>query len=850
VSAAIDPTSSFGPVAILVLALLALAAVLAIASPLAFNFTWRDERDEVMWAVATGFIVALSLILPVILIVWSPWPTYVRFALCLAVLLVGLFMASRQWLRRSIRVAGSIGILLVCALVVDIGRDADQDAANEVQPATAASQQVAAMATTHARAVARNRTDLLEQRERLDRERRVSLVSRVATMARAVERTDRDEGRAALALARAIQSPTPDVLRDKRRLYEDSFHAATASPKESQLHRLVTTALNARTAIHNIDQRQAALERAAQHVADMLGDSDNTTQATLDVAVARLELRELIYRRTLGHRHADGAVDAARDELSAAVTVPATADKETLPLPDALAGGGDAIVRDLTGSSEHLPLELDLASWLFLAVLGLFAWQIIERRSGQRLKGPVSVDFSPLPAESIADKTDYEAPFRVALFENVREPGLAPGGTSTAPVTDFAELASILPATWLKPLIQMLQRLLSAPYGYRAVVDVVPPPLQPSPPRDAGSPSALPLAGAARSRAEPAPAAPTKGAWSILVRITDVANGQQIEVFEEAGSSIQEAARIAGYRAAATVLGRSRRTPTWARWPGDTARALAAYSSGGDRGTVDLERAVALAPNSGILLHLLADNYELEDRHAEAMALYARVVSQYPRHVASHYRLAASLQIISNKIEERWYAHPLNRRIFFGEALEHAVSRLNNRPADPAQARKHASTTETEFRDLSRQLHLRLNRATNMWNLTLRLLRQSERDLWIPAILNPIDPFGLRQRAHWIPKSGTLLVDDDTGDVEKAEKKAKDPRSWWQLSYNLACYYASRKDDTEMSLFWLNSALTRNGFENLSVEWLKMDPDLRSLRGHPGFEAIVAARSTEKTGGT
>jgi tetratricopeptide (TPR) repeat protein len=55
--------------------------------------------------------------------------------------------------------------------------------------------------------------------------------------------------------------------------------------------------------------------------------------------------------------------------------------------------------------------------------------------------------------------------------------------------------------------------------------------------------------------------------------------------------------------------------------------------------------------------------------------------------------------------------------------------------------------------------------------------------------------------------------------------------------YNLACYDALC-GQSEKALDWLREALALNpGF----VEWSRQDPDLESLRGLPGYQAIYSS---------
>ena len=65
--------------------------------------------------------------------------------------------------------------------------------------------------------------------------------------------------------------------------------------------------------------------------------------------------------------------------------------------------------------------------------------------------------------------------------------------------------------------------------------------------------------------------------WKVLVRVTDVTNGQQISIKTVTAATPNDACRQAGLWAAAIILERSTRVPSWAHWSTATTDSLAKY---------------------------------------------------------------------------------------------------------------------------------------------------------------------------------------------------------------------------------------------------------------------------------
>ena len=75
---------------------------------------------------------------------------------------------------------------------------------------------------------------------------------------------------------------------------------------------------------------------------------------------------------------------------------------------------------------------------------------------------------------------------------------------------------------------------------------------------------------------------------------------------------------------------------------------------------------------------------------------------------------------------------------------------------------------------------------------------------------------------------------------------ANKPDSWWQISYNAACAYATcvqADPDRVVNAFGLlEQTVAHPGIHQLTANWVKLDPDLQSVRlsDPPRFERFAA----------
>jgi hypothetical protein len=159
----------------------------------------------------------------------------------------------------------------------------------------------------------------------------------------------------------------------------------------------------------------------------------------------------------------------------------------------------------------------------------------------------------------------------------------------------------------------------------------------------------------------------------------------------------------------------------------------------------------------------------------------------------------------------------------------------------------------TFFDNLAAAAFRHLESSAGVTSTVVSSLRRSERDVFWPPGRPKFGRRTARSRTEWLVKSATLTAPPTTGHPEPAHldevrTEARRTDSFWQLSYNLACYYATReaiapsgdaskvRDDLEEAAKWLETALERPGSGQMARGWLATDPDLSPLHGTPRFE--------------
>ncbi|MCM0639380.1 TPR end-of-group domain-containing protein [Cellulomonas wangsupingiae] len=544
--------------------------------------------------------------------------------------------------------------------------------------------------------------------------------------------------------------------------------------------------------------------------------------------LAMVQLRLAEHRQAVLTRDDDDAAVAAAREALADARAAEFSTPDEVPVATAVAAGADAVLNDALPGDDGPPVAFGTAAWILLAAAAVLAWTRIERVSTSQDLGPVTIELtSTSPSDSEEHARQREA-FRVSVLRNISEPRAVPG-SSKGPVADLSEtVATGIP--WLQAVLTLLQRSLNAPTGYRALVDVAP--LGPTPPQ-----------------------------WTAMARVVDATNGAQLGVKAIFADDAVSACCIAGYWAAASLIGQSSRVPSWNRFTETTAEALAAWMQGSGDTVEALERAVARAPSSGVLLVQLANAYELAGRRTDALELYARAVAAHPTYLAAVYRLTVAVTMLALEREDQatWSTLAPRDRLRIGRQVRAACRQLgvpDGTSAFLTAPRTAPATWYGCFWALSQALYARLGRRQAWWAAGVRLLRRSERPtLWARGADGVSRTERLR-RARWVTRAGRLLTAGPAPsartraraaasapsgpELRRVAHEADDHRSWWQTSYNLACYYA-RRGDSGKALAYLETALSRRGSEQMAGGWLAADPDLVSLRSEPGFVRIRQA---------
>ena len=488
-------------------------------------------------------------------------------------------------------------------------------------------------------------------------------------------------------------------------------------------------------------------------------------------------------------------------------------------------------------------------------LLGLLSWLL--KVNASQLAGPVSVadveygggngsgdgDGSGNGKAAGNGKDQLTAALRVAVLQNVAEPGAAPGSPSTNPVTTLLDIAGG-PLSAASKIVQAVQAVAGQRFGYRVTIDVTTGNL-------AGS-------GLVSRNAGAVPATPAE--TSVLVRVMSLTSGITYASHLCEAPDELEAVRTAGLWAAGYILNRSSRIPHWAAWEAETAHALVTAKHKAEHTIPDLKAALADAPNSGILLVLLGHQCELAGQMLDAIECYARAVTAYPRYSVARYRLAAALALMRHARDWRSPGQAEDEDDM-RRAVRSAVHALEVHDHGAITDLKKPNPDKKTFEALADTLLWALESDTWWAYRLVGVLRRSERASIWPALT----PFSQHPAARFpdLVRSARRALSHDEHQLHKLYQKANKQGGWWQISYNAACAHATKiasadskpphadtvgrkawqeKNDEEAgrALDYLEQTLVRMGVEQLSADWVSHDPDLTALRDVRRFKRFVA----------
>jgi tetratricopeptide (TPR) repeat protein len=486
------------------------------------------------------------------------------------------------------------------------------------------------------------------------------------------------------------------------------------------------------------------------------------------------------------------------------------------------------------------PLVPGPLGWVILGalLLGLLEWLLMV--NARQLAGPVEI----VPGKN--DKERLVAVLRVAVLQNVAEPGVAPGAPSPSPVTTLLSIAGAAAGPVAK-IVQTVLTVVGRRYGYQVSMDVTS--------EAAATSGTAPPPETRTGTAGTATAASPAGITTVLVRVASISGGVTLASRVFTGPDDEDAVQAAGLWAAGDILCRSSRIPSWAEWNADTASARVLANTGTHCTIDELKSALRAAPNSGLLLARLGHCYELAGRRTDAIGCYARAVAAHPHYWVARYRLAAALGTMRHDAGS-WVKKQEPDKRDDMRPVEPATEALQVRigsELDDLKAAASAEEAREAFRAIAVTLFTALDRDTRYLQRVLGALRRSERDLTWPTLVPPSTSAG--RRFHPLVVSALRSLGDDR-QLRKLRASAGRPQSGWQISYNGACGYASsidpppvpdadqkliarRRKYAEQALCLLEQTLVRPGIHQLPAEWVKEDAALSSIAASPRFKRFV-----------
>jgi hypothetical protein len=510
--------------------------------------------------------------------------------------------------------------------------------------------------------------------------------------------------------------------------------------------------------------KSPALDKAICTISPRPDNCRNFTLLTIttngDWVVARheLDVQLATFRMQVTRTDADKAA------LKTVLAQEPDAD-EDISIMSAIAHGPEILWRSFHHADGPALIPGPLG-WVVLGtvLLGLLSWLL--RVNANQLAGPVSV----MPDQSAdgggGPHTDDRlvTALRVAVLQNVAEPGAAPGSPSVNPVTTLLGAAGG-PLSAVNKVVQAVLGVIGQRYGYKVTMDV-----------------------SSGSTATDAPAG--SGTTTVLVRVMSLTSGITYASHVRTLSDDTEAVKTAGLWAAGYILNRSTRIPGWAAWQPDTAGALIAAKDPANHTVTALRDALMDAPTSGLLLVTLGHRYELAGQTLDAIGCYARAVTAHPRYVVARYRLGGGVGLMRPR--QGWKSQGKDERRYALQAVEPAIRTLGTEGMHEICALKEDSISQEKAKENLGELAVILLKTleieTRWYYRLVGTLRRSERSsVWptlVPATSHPAARF------HSLVKSARRATGRHD-DLKKLARKANKHDTWWQVSYNAACGYAT-----------------------------------------------------------
>jgi len=264
-----------------------------------------------------------------------------------------------------------------------------------------------------------------------------------------------------------------------------------------------------------------------------------------------------------------------------------------------------------------------------------------------------------------------------------------------------------------------------------------------------------------------------------------------------------------------------------------------------------LEEAVSRAPTCGLVLVRLANARDLRGDVVGALELHLRAATRHPRYPVPRYRICVGLANVAADVPGRW--QPLGssgqrRLVQAVRRCAHACEisageQLNALEASiPLGSGTEVRTRLCEVADLFR---IEAQDLFTKKVVAQNSLRRSERRMWAPTLFDATGRDDRKRLSSMIEVSGFVVevrrTDNASAKADARFAQMLKERSWWQVVYNWACYYAvvagSRggPDQRTKAVELLEQLLEYDGSGQLTQAWVDKDPDLDALRQDQRF---------------
>jgi hypothetical protein len=480
--------------------------------------------------------------------------------------------------------------------------------------------------------------------------------------------------------------------------------------------------------------------------------------------------------------------------------------------------GGDEIVSNgfsaIDPRQGDVQVSVGIFGWIALVVGLGFLYRQLEISCGRRPIGPVTVDDAEGPGTPPPEVTRQLRDWLARA--DVAEPSTMPGASTSANIVDIAAADPTKFVGNIAKAVAAVPRILFPTTGI-----VV-------------SPTYVAQDG------QHVLTVTVKDARTKRLRTARTCSAATVD-----GAVEEAAAFVAQY-----ALTHASTVAPWADAEGDRGDALAwemrSRSAEGTEREALLEDALAANPGSGILRVALGHEALMRGRQQVALRYYLEARLAYPRYIIARYRLASSLAMAADRVPEMAPADQV--------ALCELVGPLGV-PAGTEGRELTAALRAAAHREAVRsQLH-----ASLPWLAWSGLIRPRERQKDVELLFTT----DMRRRFRMGIKTARLLIlvrgmaADDPQYPRLAARMAhcvQAARRWTPVGavvlYNAACFHAirarvldgdARDAETERAAKLLGELRRTQVLTELTSTWLRMDPDLATVRGDTRVGAVLDA---------